>query len=362
VTVLTDHALARWRLRSQHLVTPHAPDAAAVVSHLLAVQAENPSQSAWAVATRTTAPEAEDLNLLLASGAVIRTHVLRPTWHYVSADDAAWLIEVTAPRVRGTADHVMREVFGLARDDAETAAGVVLDLLGEGRPLDRPTLAARLTDRGRDLTGQQLMMLLADLELQCLVCSGPPTDGHHTYALFADRIPNPRRLDREEALAELALRYVTGHGPVTDRDLAYWATLTLTDARAGLAAVAARLASFEHDDRTFWHLPGQEPPTDAGEPRGHLLQILDETYRGYQDSRWVLDAAGAVPRSRESAIGMALVDGQLVAAMKRTVTSTRVTFALQAYDSWTPEALAPIEQAAARYGAFLGLRHGVAFT
>jgi hypothetical protein len=358
----TDLEIARWRLRSQHLVTPHATDATGVVSHLLAVQAENPSQSAWAVAARTTTPDAVDLNLLLASGAVIRTHVLRPTWHYVSADDAAWLIEVTAPRVRGTADHVMREVFGLARDDAEAAAGVVLDLLGEGRPLDRPTLAARLTDRGRDLTGQQLMMLLADLELQCLVCSGPPTDGHHTYALFADRVPHPRRLDRAEALAELAWRYVAGHGPVTDRDLAYWATLTLGDARAGLAAVADRLAHFEHDERTYWHLPGQEPPTDGGEPRGHLLQILDETYRGYQDSRWVLDAAGAVPRTRESAIGMALVDGQLVAAMKRTVTSTRVTFALQAYDSWTPEALAPVEQAAARYGDFLGLRHAVAFT
>ncbi len=76
----------------------------------------------------------------------------------------------------------------------------------------------------------------------------------------------------------------------------------------------------------------------------------------------MLDAAGAVPRSRESAIGMALVEGQLVAAMKRTVTPTRVTFALRAYDSWTPEALAPVEQAAARYGEFLGLRHGVAFT
>jgi len=358
----TDHEIARWRLRSQHLVTPHAPGAAGAVAHLLAVQAENPSQSAWAVAARTAAPDAEDLNLLLASGSVIRTHVLRPTWHYVSADDVAWLINVTAPRVRRSADHVMREVFGLARSDAEAAAEVVLDVLGEGRPLDRATVAARLADRGRELTGQQLMMLLADLELQCLVCSGPPADGHHTYALFADRIPHPRRLDREEALAELALRYVTGHGPVTERDLAYWATLTLGDARAGLRAVADRLASFEHRDRTFWHLPDQSPPSGAEDPRGHLLQVLDETYRGYQDSRWVLDAAGAVPRGRETAIGMALVDGQLVASMKRTVSAAKVTFALQAHDSWRPEHLAPIEQAAARYGAFLGLRHAVAFT
>ncbi len=359
----SDLEIARWRLRSQHLLAPHAAGAAGVVSHLLAVQAENPSQSAWAVAARTATPDADDLNRLLASGAVIRTHVLRPTWHYVAAEDAAWLIEVTAPRVRGTADHVMREVFGLARGDAEAAAAAVLDLLAEGRPLDRPTLAGRLADRGRELTGQQLMMLLADLELQCLVCSGPPTDGHHTYALFADRIPHPRRLDREEALAELALRYVTGHGPVTDRDLAYWATLTLGDARSGLAAVADRLARFDHDDRTFWHLPGEEPPTGPGEPRGHLLQILDETYRGYQDSRWVLDAAerraaDAGARDRDGAGRRPAgcgheADGR---PQRRSRSRCRPT---------TPGArthLAHVEQAAARYGAFLGLTPMVAFT
>ena len=141
--------------------------------------------------------------------------------------------------------------------------------------------------------------------------------------MFADRIPSPRRLDRDEALAELALRYFTGHGPATERDLAYWATLTLGDVRAGLAQATDRLDSFEHDGRTFWHAPA-DPPATGGSPAGHLLQILDETYRGYQDSRWVLDAAGIVPRTREATAGMALVDAQLVAAMKRTVTADQV--------------------------------------
>ena len=351
--MLTDVDVARWRLRSQHLVAPHAPDAASVVSHLLAVQAENPSQSAWAVAARTADPDAADLAGLLESGAVIRTHVLRPTWHYVSAQDAAWLIEVTAPRVRPT--------FATAVAGLDAEEDLLLAALAGG-PLDRPALAARLTEAGRPLSGYALMVLLADLETRCLVCSGPPAEGVHTYALFADRVPPSRTIDRAEALADLALRYVTGHGPVTDRDLAYWATLSLGDARRGLASVADRLTTFEHDDRTFWHLPDQEPPTGPGEPAGHLLQVLDETYRGYQDSRWVLDAAGVVPRSRESAIGMALHDGQLVAAMKRNVTAARVTFALQAYDSWTADALAPVEQAAARYAAYLGVRHGVDVT
>ena len=129
------------------------------------------------------------------------------------------------------------------------------------------------------------MILLAHLELETLICSGrPAAGGEHTYALLAERAPNTRRLDRAEALAELALRYFIGHGPATEKDLAYWATLTITDVHAGLAAVRDQLVHFEHDGRTYWHAPG-DPPTGDQEPAGHLLQVLDEMYRGYQDSR-----------------------------------------------------------------------------
>src|SRR5207244_4539570 len=98
------------------------------------------------------------------------------------------------------------------------------------------------------------------------------------------RVRRPRRLASTEALAELALRYFTGHGPATERDLAYWATLTLTDVRAGLAQVRDRLGSFQHDGRTLLHARG-EAPRGPQKPAGHLLQILGETYRGYQDPR-----------------------------------------------------------------------------
>ena len=177
------------------------------------------------------------------------------------------------------------------------------------------------------------MLLLADLELRRLVVSGRPREGEHTYARFEDRVRDPRLPNRDEALAELVLRYVTGHGPATVADLVYWATLTLGDVRRGLAAVQDRLASFEHDGRTFWHAPDQEPPAPGpGKPVAHLLQILDEMYRGYQDSRMVIDSARIVPRAREATIGMAPVDAQMVARMKRTVTPRRVRFALTPYD------------------------------
>ena len=331
--MVSDVDVARWRLRSQHLAGRGLPTAAGVVSSLLAVQAENPSQSAWAVATRTAAPDPGDLAAALDDGRVLRTHVLRPTWHYVAADDLVWLVEVTAPGARRPITQQLRSSY----DDAalDRLADLVLDGLA-----------------GTHLT----RLLMGHLELRAEVCSGPPVDGTHSYALVADRVPPRPRLDRDEALAELGLRYATGHGPVVAEDLAYWATLTLTDARKGLTAAADRLERFDHDGRTYWHAPGEEPPVGPLDPAAHLLQILDETYRGYGTAtRWVLDAAGAVPRQRESAIGMALVDGQLVAPMKRTLTARQVVFELAPYASWSDDHRVPVERAAARYGASLGL-------
>ncbi|MFF5294012.1 winged helix DNA-binding domain-containing protein [Paractinoplanes globisporus] len=356
---MRDVDVARWRLRSQHLVGPHAASAGEAVGSLLAVQAENPSQAAWAVAARTHRPDPADLATQLDEGAVVRTHVLRPTWHFVRAEDLGWLLDLTGPRVQRVTGQQLRTVHGLDEHGIDRATAAAADALA-GRHLSRAQLAAELGEGGIAGNGQLLMILLAHAELDGLICGGAPDGGEHTYALMAERVPAPRRLDRTQALAELALRYFTGHGPATERDLAYWATLTLTDVRAGLHQVRDRLDSFDHDGRTFWHAPG-DPPVRPQEPAGHLLQVLDEIYRGYQDSRWVLDAAGAVPRTREAAIGMALTDGQLTAAMRRTIAPDHVRFDLWPYQPLTPAQTDALDEAAERYGRFLGLGPRLAY-
>lgn len=354
-TALTDRDIARWRLRSQRLASPYADSAGEVVGHLLAVQAENPAQSAWAVAARTTAPDPADLAGLLRSGQVVRTHVLRSTWHYVLAEDICWLLALTSPRVLRVTDQQLRDTAGLDDAGVARAGRVVLDSLADRPDQTRGELGETLHRHGFEPTGFLLMILMAHLELRGLVCSGRPAGEEHTYALMSERVPHPRLLDREAGLAELALRYFTSHGPATERDLAYWATLTVTDVRAGLAGAHDRLACFQHEGRAFWHAPGEEPPPRPPVPLGHLLQILDEMYRGYQDSRWLLDAAGIVARARETAIGMALVDAQLVAGMKRTVTTRQATFALRPHRPLDEAEVAALEAAARRYGDFLGL-------
>jgi len=352
--MMRDVDIARWRLRSQRLVAPYAGSAGEAVGSLLAVQAENPGQAGWAVASRTQDPDQADLAGLLDDGAVLRTHVLRPTWHFVRAEDIGWLLDLTGPRVRRLTGQQLRIAHGLDERSVGQAVAAVTQALAARGQLTRAQLADELRERGIRGSGQLLMILLAHAELDGLICSGRIVKGEHTYALMSERVPAPRRLGRAEALAELALRYFTGHGPATERDLAYWATLTITDVRIGLQQVHDRLDSFQHDGRTFWHAPG-EAPGGSQQPAGHLLQILDETYRGYQDSRWVLDAAGDVPRGRAAAVGMSLVDAQLIAAMQRTIAHDHVQFDLRPYRPLTPAQIEALDQAARRYGKYLQL-------
>lgn len=357
MTTLRD--IARWRLRSQLLDAP-AGAAEDVVRTMLAVQAENPAQSAWAVAARTASPRVGDLARALSDARVVRTHVLRPTWHYVHADDVRWLIELTAPRVVPVFDQQLRP----SADRMVALTDAIAHAVAGGTGLTRPEIALALAEAGLDLPSSQLTLLLGRLELQLLLTSGVPRDGQHTYALLAERVHSAETVDRDEALANLALRYLGAHGPATDRDLAYWATLTLTDARRGIAAVADRLESFDHDGRTYWHLAGgygAETASSRGRGAAHLLQILDEMYRGYQDSRWALDSEGIVPRDREASMGMVLCDGQLVAGMRRSLDKRRAVFALAPYRPLTARERAEIEKAAARCAAFLGVEPVVEF-
>jgi hypothetical protein len=353
ITTATPHerlAVARWRLHSQHLAGTPANDATAVVRRLLAVQAENHAQASWAVGTRCRTPDAAVFARLYDEGAILRTHLLRPTWHFVLPDDIGWLLDLSRPRLlRGWERQLEQE--GITHAIWEQAATIITTAL-TGRYLTRAELAGYLAAEGFAFSGHALMLVAGLTEVHGLICSGPTRDSQDTYALFTERVPNTRRLEPEAARAELVARYIIGHGPVTERDIAYWATMTLRDVRAGLADIANQISSFELDGDTFWRTT-DAPAGDTFEPRAHLLQILDEYYRGYQHSRGLIDIAGRMVAGREDSIGMAIIDSQIVGGMSRTVGSEYVTFDIRPLRPLTKDDSAAINKAAVRYGNFL---------
>ncbi len=351
---MRDRDIAAWRLATQGLTRPGA-DARAVVESLLAVQAENPRQSEWAVAARTAAPRADAVAGLLADGTVVRTHVLRPTWHYALASDIGWLLDLTGPRNRATVAGTLAR-RGIGPDEVARVTEVVASSLAERGDQVRPELRDSLLAAGIDHDSMGLSQILELIEFDKVIISGAPRDGEHTYGLYEERVRAPRVLDRDDALGEMVTRYVGGHGPATLRDLAYWATLGITDVRRGLAVARDRLGSFEHEGRTYWHAADAEPPTGEGAPRGHLVMALDEMHNGFQDTRYVIDEAGLVPRAtRYPAVGMALVDAQFVAVHTRTVTPTSVRFDLIGWRPLDADDLTALGEAADRVGEYLGL-------
>lgn len=273
-------AIAVQRLDNQRITRAGLRRPADVVAWLGAVQAQEYPAARWGLALRM--PEgATDVEIRRAvdDGRILRTHVMRPTWHFVTPDDVRWMLELTAPRVH----RIMGQYHRRLELDAATltrSAGVFERALGDGHHLTRAELGARLARAGIAAKGVRLAMLTIYAELEGVVCSGPYHGKQLTYALLADRAPRATRLSRDEALAELTQRFFTSHAPATIRDFVWWSGLTTPDARRGLEMNGARQDAV--DGRTYWTL-GR---TSAGRSRHrlvHLLPVYDEYLVAYRD-------------------------------------------------------------------------------
>lgn len=325
---LTPADIARWRLRTQGLVGSRFASPIDVVSTLGAVQSQDHTIARWSVAQRAVNTTVADVQGLLDAGELLRTHVLRPTWHYVTPADIRWLLAVTSHRV-----HVQNGTYyrrhGFDDDTFDRAHTAIRAALHGGTHLTRAELSDRLTMAGVDVaSGQPLEHLVMHAELDGVVCSGPMRGRQQTYALLDDRVPQPRVLDADAALVELIVRYFTGHGPATAKDLGWWSSLTMCQINAGLDQLGDRLHHHTVDGRTYFvtdRVPDDLSPADP--PDVHLVQSLDEYIVGYRDSRDVTDLSGIEAANRDTLglpSALVLVDGQVVGRWRRKIRAAHV--------------------------------------
>nr|WP_240895704.1 winged helix DNA-binding domain-containing protein [Kineococcus siccus] len=332
------------RLAAQRVAAP-LPGAAQVVRHLGALQAQDLRAAATAVALRHGAADVAGFRAALAAGEVVRTWPMRGTLHLLAAEDAGWVLGLTAPRTV-TALTTRRRELGLTEAVAERARDVAVGVLTGGRAARRAELAAAWTAAGLDVGGQRTPVLLAHLALTGTLVLGPPQGREQLVVLLAEWVRSPRRLEGEDALAEWARRYVTGHGPATAHDFAAWTKLPLTAARRAFAGVRAGFEALDVDGVEHLVAPDAVEllaASGAAARAVHLLPGFDEFLLGYADRHHVLapEHADAVcPGGNGVFRGMVVTGGHIVGTWVRE----RGTAATTPFTAFAPAVTAGVER------------------
>ena len=265
--------IASQRLDHQRITRPWRGGPEEVVAWLGAVQAQEYAAARWGLALRMSrSPTDAEIERACDDGRILRTHLLRPTWHFVTPADIRWMLALTAPRVHQAMSSYTRKL-GLDSALMTRAAAVFERALGRGPCLTRPELGRELARAGLAAKGIALALMTQYAELEGVICSGPRRDKQLTYALLADRAPLARTLPRDEALGELTRRYFASHGPATIRDFVWWSGLNTSDAKRGLEISQARQESI--DGRTYWIISASRRKPLSGSTV-HLLPIYDE--------------------------------------------------------------------------------------
>jgi Winged helix DNA-binding domain len=346
--------VAHRRLHNLRITGSASDSPEAVLRWLGAVQSQDYPGGKWAIGHRMRAVSDAQLDQAFADGTLLRTHVLRPTWHFVLPEDIRWMLELTGPRVLATNTHYSRQ-FGV-HDVLVDGQRAIANALARGGSLTRKEIQAELDRAGVRAQGLGLAYVLMYAELNAVICSGPMRGKQHSYALVEQRAPHARRLTRDEALAELTWRYFRSHGPATIKDFNWWSSLTVSDIRRGLDMLGQRLEHATIDGLSYWFAPSGEP-TRARSPSLFLLQGYDEYFVGYSgESKAVLDLSNAA-RAQAQAAGAPLhvivLDSQVVGRWQRKATQSGVSILTELYTPFATPTQHALQRAVDAYAAFL---------
>lgn len=351
------------RFAVQRLTGPALDHPADAVRLLLAVQAQDPGTADYSLAIRSREESHASVLAAHASGSYVRTHILRPTWHYVAVEDLRWLLALTSARVESGMAARHR---GLGFDD--TVVGASLEALREflsgGQTLTRREIGPMMAARGLPGPGEQIGHLLLIAELRGLVCSGPPRGAEHTYTLVDEVLgpaPSEDPVERDEALARLVRRFFAGHGPAQITDLTRWAAVNQGDVRRGLDIAGDALERAQVDGLEVWFDPAIESHA-IRRCSAFLLPVFDEAYLSYPNLNVPRSAghpAGSGPaRFNEAGGGVVIHEWREVGLWKRYRAKDGVRIHLDLDPDLTPSQLADVELAADRLVAYTGLpRH-----
>jgi hypothetical protein len=352
---VTNTLIANSRLYNQMISGSlhHTPEQ--VVKKLGAIQAQDYMQAVWAIGLRSPGTKLADIERAIVDRKIILTWTLRGTLHFVPAEDVKWMLQLSAPRLASQTKRRMAEL-GLDDQTLERCREIIVDALKGGKQMDRSVLLQLIEEEGIHTGNQRGYHMLWNSAYQGLICFGPMNGKQQTIVLLEEWVPDSRELSYEGALQEIASRYFSARGWAAVQDFAWWAGITLTDARRGLESVKNELLSEDIEGSEYWMSTDRLTPAD--EASGvYLLPGFDEYILGYKDRSAVLEPETApmiVPGNNGVFLPMIVVGGQVVGTWKRTIKKKGTEIIIHPFRE-LGNAEEAVFKAAERYAAFIGL-------
>jgi hypothetical protein len=356
LSAMTPRDIAHHRLDNQQIVLAADRHPGELVARLGSLQAQDYLGALWAIGLRLPVATEADIEKAIADRKIVRTWPMRGTLHFVAAADVRWMLELLTPRIVAGAARRRQQ---LELDDTVFARceKLFIKALQGGRPLMRDEMYEVLSRAGIAMNGQRGYHILWRLAQEGLICFGPRAGKQPTFVLLDEWVSVAKNLPRDRALAELARRYFTSHGPATIQDFVWWSGLTAADAKAGLELASPHLAHETIDGKVYW-MAKARPASRQAEASVHLLPGFDQYLLGYRDRGAVLDAQHAlkiVPGSNGMFMPTIVSEGRVVGIWKRTLKKNRVVITGSPFTKLSKAEALGFATAAERYGRFLGL-------
>ena len=348
---LTDIAYSRQI--NQQIEWPRFKAVKELVGWMGAMQAQDYGMAKWAIGVRLPNATEQVIETAINKGEIIRTHILRPTWHFVSADDIYWMLALRAAPIKESLRTRFKQLE-LTESIFTKSNTIMENQLRGGKHLTREELLPEITKAGIPIDENRASHLLVRAELDGLVCSGAIKGRKQTYALLEERVPKKALPTRKEALAKLAKKYFSSHGPATLPDFVWWSGLSVSDARIALGMVTSDLNSETIDAQTYWY-PQTQPLPLTGKEEVHFLPAFDEFIISYADRHAALPMENFSMSVSSNGIfrPVIVVNGQVAGIWKRTIKKDKVLVETTFFQSPDNTTIPLIEKAARQYGQFL---------
>jgi hypothetical protein len=353
---MTNSQIPHLRLHNQHISSPTFQHPSDVVAWFGAVQAQDYAGALWALGLRMQQATEEAVEQALADRTIIRTWPMRRTLHFVAAADVRWMLELLRPRTIERTQRLLEKEYELDEAGLGRCRKLLERALEGGKQLPRTAVYQVLEAEKISTANGRGLHIVCYLSLNQVLCHGARQGKQHTFTLLDEWAPTAKPMDRDAALAELAGRYFTSHGPASLQDFIWWSGLAVAEARTGLELAKPHLIEEVIGGQTYWLAPFTPVAKEASRA-AYLLPAYDEYTVAYKDRSAVLDPLQARQASTGNGIfnPIIVVDGQVVGTWKRTLKNGAMVITPIPFAKFTKAETRALAAAANRYGEFLGV-------